>query len=64
MWVIEKAACCPIFVAALMTSNAGATQVITYPFLGVEQIYQTETSPRPLKINVADIDLTRAGHQL
>ena len=30
-------------------------------FWGCERIYQTETSPRPLKINVAEIDLSAPG---
>ncbi len=50
-----------VIVVGLLASSADATQVITYPFLGVERIYQTETSPRPLVINVAIIDLTAPG---
>ncbi len=61
MSVTQKSGCCVIFVATFWASNTGATQVITQPFLGVERIYQTETSPRPLKINVAIIDLTAPG---
>ena len=61
MSVTEKAGFFLIFIAALWAASAGATQVITQPFLGVQRIYQTETSPRPLKINVAIIDLTAPG---
>lgn len=56
-----KAGWCAIVAAALLVTKAGATQVITFPFLGVERISQTETLPRPLKINVAIIDLTAPG---
>ena len=61
MSMTRNAGYCVIFVAAFWASDAAATQVVTHPFLGVERIYQTETSPRPLKINVAIIDLTAPG---
>lgn len=50
-------------VIALAASAASATQVVTQPFLGVRLIHQTETSPRPLNIYVAEIDLTAPGIQ-
>jgi hypothetical protein len=61
MSMIRKAGCCMMAGAALWASNAVATQIITQPFLGIEHVYATETSPRPLKINVAIIDLTAPG---
>jgi len=48
-------------VIALGASAAGATQVITQPFLGVRHIHQTETSPRPLNIHVVEVDLSAPG---
>ena len=50
-----------IFIIALFAGSAHATQTITEPFLGVERIHQTETSPRPLQINVSIIDLSAPG---
>jgi hypothetical protein len=35
--------------------------VITQPFLGVRLIHQTEATPRPLNINVVEIDLIAPG---
>ncbi len=46
---------------ALGAGTASATQVVTEPFLGVRRIHQIETSPRPLNINVVEIDLTAPG---
>lgn len=40
---------------------ASATQTVTQPFLGIKLYHRTETSPRPLNINVAEIDLTAPG---
>src|SRR4029078_6663297 len=40
---------------------ASATQTVTQPFLGITLYHRTETSPRPLNINVAEIDLTAPG---
>jgi exopolysaccharide biosynthesis protein len=48
-------------VGGLVAAAASATQVITEPFLGVQLIHQTETSPRPLNIYVAEIDLSAPG---
>jgi hypothetical protein len=50
-----------VIAVSLTPSAAHATQVITEPFLGVRHIYQTETSPRPLKIHVVEIDLSAPG---
>jgi hypothetical protein len=47
--------------AVLGTQACEATQVVTEPFLGVRYIFQTETSPRPLKIHIAEIDLSAPG---
>jgi hypothetical protein len=54
---------CPWLVVLIVLGAraAGATQVITQPFLGVRHIHQTETSPRPLSIHVMEIDLAAAG---
>jgi hypothetical protein len=43
------------------TVAASAAQTITEPFLGIRHIFQTETSPRPLKIHVIEIDLSAPG---
>jgi len=43
------------------TAAANAAQTITEPFLGVRHIFQTETSPRPLKIHAVEIDLSAPG---
>ena len=40
---------------------ASAAQTVTQPFLGIKLYHRTETSPRPLNINVAEIDLTAPG---
>lgn len=50
-----------VLVIALGASAASAAQVVTQPFLGVRHIHQTETSPRPLNINVVEIDLSAPG---
>jgi hypothetical protein len=50
-----------LIITACLVCTARAAQTISYPFLGVERIYQTETSPRPLKIHVAIIDLGAPG---
>lgn len=50
-----------VLVSGLWVSAVSATQTITQPFLGVRLIHQTETSPRPLNINVVEIDLTAPG---
>ena len=56
MSVTKDLGCCLAIIVALLPTVA-PTQVVTEPFLGVQRIYETETSPRPLKINVAIIDL-------
>ncbi|HEX5472409.1 MAG TPA: phosphodiester glycosidase family protein [Lacipirellulaceae bacterium] len=38
-----------------------AAQTVTHPYLGVTMYHETETSPRPLNINVATIDLSAPG---
>jgi hypothetical protein len=48
-------------VCSLPAAFADAAQVITEPFLGIRHIFQTETTPRPLKIHVAEIDLSAPG---
>ena len=35
--------------------------MVTQPFLGVKLYHETLTSPRPLNINVAEIDLSAPG---
>src|SRR5262245_23814941 len=40
---------------------AFAVQTVSEPFLGVKLYHRTETSPRPLNISVAEIDLTAPG---
>ena len=51
-----------ILVLCIMaTSLASAAQTVTQPFLGIKLYHRTETSPRPLNINVAEIDLTAPG---
>jgi hypothetical protein len=50
-----------LLVGVLSTSAAGATLVITEPFLGVRLYHQTETSPRLMNIFVAEIDLSAPG---
>ena len=53
-----------LFVAALcfgLGAPAGATTITTTPFVGVTLHQRVETSPRPLKINVLEIDLTAPG---
>ena len=64
MAVTQNAGVYALLIAALLGSSVDATQIVTQPFLGIERIYQTETSPRPLVINVAIIDLDRTWHQL
>src|SRR5688500_17396856 len=48
-----------LFVCACagMASRAGAAVVTSTPFRGVTLHQRTETSPRPLKINVIEINL-------
>jgi hypothetical protein len=50
-----------VFIGGFAASSVHATQVITEPFLGVQLIHQTETSPRPLSIWVTMIDLSAPG---
>ena len=50
-----------IITCCLAANIASAAQVVTEPFLGVRHIFQTESSPRPLKIHVVEIDLTAPG---
>ncbi len=44
-----------------LTNLAPAVQTVTNPFLGIKLYHRTETSPRPLNINVAEIDLSAPG---
>jgi Phosphodiester glycosidase len=46
---------------ALFARFACGAQIVSDPFLGVRHIRQTETSPRPLQINVVEIDLSAPG---
>jgi len=46
---------------ALCARWAIAAQTITEPFLGIRHIHQTETTPRPLNVNVVEIDLRAPG---
>jgi hypothetical protein len=46
---------------ALAASSAPGATTTTTPFLGITLHQRTETSPRPLKLNVAVIDLTAPG---
>jgi hypothetical protein len=50
-----------VLIAALASSGTKATTVITDPFLGVRLYHETETSPRPMNIWVAQIDLSAPG---
>ncbi len=50
-----------VVLCSLHAGSAGATQTVTQPFLGVTLYHETETSPRPLSINVAVIDLSATG---
>jgi hypothetical protein len=50
-----------VFAVGWLPSAATGIQVISYPFLGVRLFHETETSPRPLSIYVAEIDLTAPG---
>jgi hypothetical protein len=52
---------CWLVLACGLAASVSATQVITEPFLGVRLIHQTETSPRPLNIFVAEINLSAPG---
>ncbi len=45
----------------VLIHDAGAATTITQPFLGIKLYHRTETSPRPLNINVAEIDLSAPG---
>jgi hypothetical protein len=47
----------PVFVL-LIACDAAAVEVITEPFLGVRRIELIETVPRPLYINIIEVDLT------
>jgi hypothetical protein len=46
---------------ALCARSAIGAQVVAEPFLGIRHIHQTETTPRPLNINVVEIDLLAPG---
>ena len=45
----------------LLAGSAKGAQTVTYPFLGVTLYHETLSSPRPLSINVAEIDLSAPG---
>jgi hypothetical protein len=47
--------------SATVTVTVTLPQTVTRPFVGVTRMARTDTSPRPLKINVLDIDLTAPG---
>jgi hypothetical protein len=51
----------PVLLGCWITVAANAAQTVTEPFLGIRHIFQTETSPRPLKIHVVEIDLSAPG---
>jgi hypothetical protein len=50
-----------LLACGLVSARATGTQTVSYPFLGVKLFHQVETSPRPLNINVVEIDLTAPG---
>ncbi len=52
-----------VFVGALLvwSGSLAAEESVERPFVGVEHIIRTETSPRPLRIHVVKIDLTAPG---
>lgn len=50
-----------LLVVSLAATGSKAAQIVTEPFLGIRHIYQTETSPRPIRIHVAEIDLAAPG---
>jgi len=40
------------------------TDVVSYPFVGIKRIHRTTTSPRPLNMNILEVDLTDQGISL
>jgi exopolysaccharide biosynthesis protein len=50
-----------VLFCGLFGGGAAAVQTVSQPFLGVKLYQQTETSPRPLNINVLEIDLSAPG---
>ena len=50
-----------LLVCLCLANSANGLQTVTEPFLGVKLYHRTETSPRPLNINVFEIDLSAAG---
>jgi Phosphodiester glycosidase len=49
------------FCCAFCIERCSAVQTVSEPFLGVKVYHRTETSPRPLNIIVAEIDLNAPG---
>ena len=47
-----------------LASAARADEVVTRPFVGVVHVARTETSPRPLRMHIIDIDLSAQGLHL
>jgi len=50
-----------VSVAAAMTAAAHAAVTVTTPYQGVTLITRTDTTPRPVTMHVAEIDLTAPG---
>lgn len=50
-----------VFLGAFCAERCYSVQTISEPFLGVKLYHRTETSPRPLNISVAEIDLSAPG---
>jgi|GEM_PF-1415391 len=46
---------------AILPGWARASETVTHPFVGVTHIARSETSPRPLKMHIVDIDLAAPG---
>jgi hypothetical protein len=52
----------PLLLVALAASLAGApAQTTTQPFVGITYVSRADTSPRPLRLHVAQIDLDAPG---
>lgn len=50
-----------LVICGLLADFGGAAQTVSQPFLGVTLYHETKTSPRPLSLNVAVIDLSAPG---
>jgi hypothetical protein len=50
-----------VFMLQEQTPGAPTVSITNHPFVGVTRIIRVETSPRPIKMNVIDIDLSAPG---